>query len=531
MINIPTYTKDKINFLFIIGLIHFTLSLPVFAQEQSDSAKYIRSIQIHRENVFPDSLEKNSFIYGLANDLHVVTKENVVRNELLFKEGDSLDQDITAETERNLRQLDFLDENRIRIDTVAIDSVDIHIYTQDQWSTVVSYIVESGGGYTQLGGSIEEVNFLGLGKMLYAEGIHESDVGWAWSFLYDDPQLFGSRWKSYAGFSTGPLLNSIKASIYRPYISIDTRWAGGFGGYYWDETQRLFHKGIEISRLKYKTEGAYINVSRAFGKRYRRRSIEIGFDYQKREFKPIEGQTTTPLPDDELIMATSLTGSLENIKYVKTKQINRFRRTEDLKMGWVADVTVTRVGFPVAKGEKRWEVDLEYRHAFQLFKSHFLFSYIGYQTQFFKNTIGRFMLRYYAKIFPMQTWAFNMQWKVADELEESRQFLLGGNSGLRGFRAREFSGDKKFVMNLENRIFTSINLFTLSFGGVVFFDAGHVWKRTQRINLKQINYSVGFGLRIGFTKGAGAPVMRIDFGYPLSEKRGLGISFGVGQVF
>ena len=73
-------------------------------------------------------MENNSFIYGLANDLHVVTKENVVRNELLFKEGDSLDQDITAETERNLRQLDFLDENRIRIDTVAIDSVDIHIY-------------------------------------------------------------------------------------------------------------------------------------------------------------------------------------------------------------------------------------------------------------------------------------------------------------------------------------------------------------------------------------------------------------------
>ncbi len=225
--------------------------------------------------MFPDSLENQSPLFNIANDLHVVTKESVIRTELLFKEGDSLDNDIIEETERNLRNLDFLGDNKIHIDTLSRDSVDIHIYTKDQWSTIVSYVLESGGGLTRIGGNFEEVNFLGLGKKLFAQGVNESDVGWTWTLSYGDPQLFGTRWRANTRLNAGPLIKSVTLDFSRPYISLDTRWAGGFGGYYLDETQRLFEEGKEVSRIKYQTEGAYVYLSRAFGERFRKKRIQF----------------------------------------------------------------------------------------------------------------------------------------------------------------------------------------------------------------------------------------------------------------
>ncbi len=531
MTNSRTNLLNRCSYLMFYITVIMGLTLPGFGQSIQDSTRYIRKIHIHRQNIFPDSLKSKDLVYRLANDLHVVTKESVIRNELLFEEGDSLDNDIKEETERNLRDLDFLGDNKILIDTLYSDSVDIHVYTKDQWSTVVSYVLESGGGLTKIGGNFEEVNFLGLGKNLFIQGVNESDVGWTWTTSYGDPQLFGTRWKGNARLNAGPLIKSVTVDFARPYISLDTRWAGGFGGYYLDETQRLFEQGAEVSRITYQTEGAYAYISRAFGERFRKKRIQLSYNYQNRDFSPIEGQTTTPLPDDELLHSTSLGASVENIGFAKGQKIDKFYRTEDFRMGWVASGSVTRTGFPVPRGIKRWELGLQYRYNFHFLKKHFLFSTVGYQTQFYNNTITSFLFKYYFRMLPWQTWAFNMNWSLARNLEESSQFLLGGDTNLRGFNAREFSGDKKFVMNLESRLFSSVDILTLALGGVIFFDVGHVWKRGQEIDMNLLNYSVGFGLRIGITKAPGSPVMRIDFGYPLSDNRGIGFSFGFGQVF
>jgi len=271
-----------------------SLTFPGFGQSESEPAKYIRNIHIHPENVFPDSIEHESPLYSIANGLHVVTKESVIRNELLFEEGDSLDYDIKEETERNLRDLDFLGDNKILVDSLDSDSVDIHVYTKDQWSTVVSYVLESGGGLTQIGGNFEEVNFLGLGKKLFLQAVNESDVGWTWTTSYGDPQLFGSRWKAGARLLAGPLIKSISVSVNRPYISLDAQWAGGFSGFYVDEIQRLFEGGEEVSRINYRTEGGGAYISRAFGERYRKKRLSIAYNYQKREFSPMGDLTTTP---------------------------------------------------------------------------------------------------------------------------------------------------------------------------------------------------------------------------------------------
>ncbi len=91
--------------------------------------------------------------------------------------------------------------------------------------------------------------------------------------------------------------------------------------------------------------------------------------------------------------------------------------------------------------------------------------------------------------------------------------------------------DKRILINIEDRIFTSIDILTVALGGVLFADAGNVWAKGQSINLADLNYSVGFGLRLGYTKSPDSRVGRIDFAWGLSGGGGFGIVVGVDQIF
>jgi len=60
------------------------------AQPARDSAGIVRAIQIRRYDIFEPS-EATSFLPRLANGLHFVTREGVVRRELLFRSGQPYD--------------------------------------------------------------------------------------------------------------------------------------------------------------------------------------------------------------------------------------------------------------------------------------------------------------------------------------------------------------------------------------------------------------------------------------------------------
>jgi len=70
------------------------------------------------------------------------------------------------------------------------------------------------------------------------------------------------------------------------------------------------------------------------------------------------------------------------------------------------------------------------------------------------------------------------------------QPILGGSDDLRGYRPFRFSDRNSFVMNAEYRweIFSGLD-------GAVFVDAGKVFPRRGLLNFRELETSVGFGLR------------------------------------
>ena len=497
---------------------------------RAETGPWIRNVVINRNNVFSPENSPLSGTEKLANKFHVVTGEVTIKRELLFNAGDALDMELIAETERNLRDISFLNHAEIAIEPASPDSVDVVVTVHDQWSFVPVAVLTSGGGLTRLGFGIEEANLLGRGKFLWGYGVYENDVGTTWSGGYDDPQLFGSQLKSGFALANGPLIKSGSAYFEKPFKSSDTPWSWGGWGYLGEETERLFDAGQEVSRFETKTDEASIYTARSFGKRYQKWRFTLDYNYLFETHHSIPGQTTLPLADDELVHATTLEVSREKHFFVEVQRMNKFGRIEDLTLGNHSSLAIGRTGFPFPKGVKRWQIYADHSHYFQLSPGQLLFLTVGFTTKVEKDTIFSFGTRWY-HFLDWQTIALNVKGNFSNDLDKSRQFVLGGDSGLRGYPARQFTGDKLLKMNLETRVFPSLEVLTVALGGVVFVDAGNVWDRDESVDFKDLNAAAGAGLRLGFTRTPSAPVSRIDVGWPINRSGGPVLTLGVDQQF
>jgi outer membrane translocation and assembly module TamA len=124
----------------------------------------------------------------------------------------------------------------------------------------------------------------------------------------------------------------------------------------------------------------------------------------------------------------------------------------------------------------------------------------------------------------------------------SKRLFLGGATSIRGWGRYEVSplgssglpigGDSMFAFSEELRVVRG------KLGGVLFLDAGNVWSRSDGINLSDLRYAVGPGLRYQTPVGP----IRFDIGYQLNPIDGLLVNglpqtrrfrlhFSIGQAF
>jgi outer membrane protein assembly complex protein YaeT len=129
------------------------------------------------------------------------------------------------------------------------------------------------------------------------------------------------------------------------------------------------------------------------------------------------------------------------------------------------------------------------------------------------------------------------------EVPFSRKYFLGGAASIRGWGRYEVSplsgsglpigGNSLLAFSTELRA-----VLRGAFGGVVFLDGGNVWSDEWSINLGDLRYAAGAGLRYQTPVGP----IRFDFGYQLNPIPGLVVSgdpeprrwrihFSIGQAF
>ncbi|MFT7297729.1 MAG: hypothetical protein ACI9WO_000529 [Sphingobacteriales bacterium] len=134
--------------------------------------KVVRSIKIVGLDVFGLKTVKatnpyKKTFFKIGDGLHVKTQRVVIRNMILFKNGDVLDPLAIGESERLLRSAAFIYDAKIlasETDSFSADSIDITVIVRDRWSigAALSYNPLNLKGRVKL----QELNFLGLGHAI-----------------------------------------------------------------------------------------------------------------------------------------------------------------------------------------------------------------------------------------------------------------------------------------------------------------------------------------------------------------------------
>ena len=210
----------------------------------------IGQVRFHRRDIFDTTIpEENKLLFRAANWLHVQTREDTVRAQLLFKPGDPYDPRLLRESERILRSSSYLRGAYIRPVAYADGRVDLEVVTEDVWTLTPEVTFNHKGGSSSSGFGLEDSNLLGMGNQLgvaYKRGVDRS----ATTLSYRDRQVAGSWWDlstTYADTSDG---RNMGFGLERPFYALDTRWAAGVKWRDEDRVDSLYDGGEVVRQFK-----------------------------------------------------------------------------------------------------------------------------------------------------------------------------------------------------------------------------------------------------------------------------------------
>lgn len=115
---------------------------------------------------------KNNFGTRVANKLHQNTTKKTLQNNLFFEEGETLYPLLLADNERHLREIAFIRDARIIVDTILNnkDSVDIIIITKDVFS-IGGNIDVSNAERAEV--EVRDENISGRGMKITLSGLYD----------------------------------------------------------------------------------------------------------------------------------------------------------------------------------------------------------------------------------------------------------------------------------------------------------------------------------------------------------------------
>ena len=224
----------------------------------------IGEILIDNQDIFDlNDPEENSQLYRLANKVHVNTRPAVIRQQLLFRTGETFSGRVLAESERILRGNTYIQEATISPVHVEGGVVNLQVETVDVWTLNVAASFARKGGENSAGFGFKEANLLGTGILIgagYKAGVDRDSI----RVTFRDQQL-GTSWIGlsaiYALHSDG---YTRMLRVDRPFFSFESKRAGGIFLLDDDRVESLYDQGDAVSDYRrrtrsYKAYGGWSN--------------------------------------------------------------------------------------------------------------------------------------------------------------------------------------------------------------------------------------------------------------------------------
>jgi hypothetical protein len=501
--------------------------IPSFAELEAAGA-VIGEVRIDNRNIFDLADEKeNGILYRAANALHIQTRASVIRRQLLFKPGERVSVRLIEETERLMRS------NRIFYDVSIVPVgyrdgvVDIEVRTRDTWTLEPGVSASRAGGVNKTGWSVRDTNALGTGVLIGANRSTDADRS---TTLYrvSLPHAFDG-WTaidySHSRLSDG---QSNAMSIARPFYALDTRWAAGFSTSTDTRIDSLFSNGAKVAQFRHSQESAeaFGGWSAGLVNQWTHR-YSVGLSYQKDTYneEPDLPAPVPPLqiPPDQTLVSPFFRYELVRDNYEKVKNRDLIERPEYFAMGTQSSIQLGRSLTGLGSTQNLWLYSASASDGFRLPSNRVLLGSASVSGQTGYAPLDRQLasgsIRFYGHP-DSRTLAFaSLSGDTLRDPTSSSQLVLGGDTGLRGYPRNYQTGDRRMLLNVEERVYTDWYPFRLiRVGAAAFYDRGRAWGGPgESPSSAGWLSNVGFGLRFLSTRSAFGNVVHVDFAFPLNR--------------
>lgn len=465
---------------------------------------------------------ENRALFRLANRLHIDTRESTLRADLLFRSGDLYSRRLLEETERNLRQRDYLREPQVRPVRYHDGLVDIEVFTHDVWTLQVGPSYSRSGGTNESSIDLEDANFLGRGKKIslsFGSNVDRNVASVAWS----DPHVFGSHWQDEFRWTDASDGHVYSAAVWRPFYALNVRRSYGLATVDSAATDTRYRLGDSYDdyRHKHREYRAFVGWSTGLVSGITRRTT-LGWRFSDDDFQPSPGGSTlAPLPADRRLSYPYLQLDLIRDDFRTIRNFDLIDRTEDLHFGLSGGATVGWAGTALGADRDAAIVAIGANYGEQL----------GQRQQLFLTLIGNgrleqrrghdmrasFTAAWYLRTSPRTLLHAKTTIAGGDNLDLDHYYQLGGDNGLRGYPLRYQQGTGMALIKLEQRLYTDWSLWRLfDIGAAAFIDAGRTWG-SNPLGAPQLGWlrDVGIGLRLGNSRSSLGNVIHVDLAAPL----------------
>ena len=508
--------------VLLFGIVALSASAEESPAEVPAGAE-IGSITIIRDNVFdPNDPKESGAFYQFFNRFHIVTREHIVRQQLLFAEGESFDSRLLEESERILRQNRYLYDASITARADDDGKAHVTVRTRDIWTITPALSISRKGGENKTIFGLEEGNLLGLGQRVRVLRIDDVDRT-STTFEYSDRQI-GKSWTGVrllaSDNSDG---NSYFLSVIKPFHALDARWSAGGWALGDDRETSLYSLGDEIAEYRHERQSytAWGGLSSGLRNGWARR-WSAGFVYDDNEFSGVANPMLPQvIPADRKLVYPYLGFELVEDNFEKTSNSDQIERSEDFYMG-------TRLNASLGWSDKSFGADRDAliytataQKGFGSMQTHALLTSLNvrgrHESGETANATSTLNLRYYWRQSEKRLFFALLEGTAGHNLDLDNPVQIGGDSGLRGYPLRYQSGDGRVLFTVEQRYFTDWYPFHLfRVGGAIFFDAGRTFgdNPVAGPNLGWLR-DVGIGLRFAPTRLGANRVFHLDLAFPL----------------
>ncbi len=502
--------------------------------------------RLHRIHVVNlEVFSEDAGVLQHLNALHRSTREYITAREVLLRPGDVWDEEIVRETAREL--LDpFLTQLVVvlPVESEFPDTVDLLVVTRDVWSLRTNSEFENQAGrFTKLLLAASENNFLGHRKRVaFVFDMEQGDF--SLGPLYEDPNLAGSRarltlWprllynretRDFEGTQSWALMEY-------PLWALDREWAGKLEAIHKDSVVRVFQGAdvatydnpatpqVEQVPIEYRMFDGLLatEVTRATGEKVKYH-FTLGHELAIR--RPIlvpdldvdddlaQAFIRDELPRNELTSAAVFRQRLFTPRYVTYRDLEQYDLPEYQQIG--PDVTIelalgaralgSDVNFLRYKVSASWLFDFDGETYLRL---KWLASGRHDGDEVVDNEVGFDLFGATPPLWGAVRVIAHAALSRQVDVEDNKDFIIGGDSGLRGYEVGAFRGSSFALGNLEVRT-DHRKLWFMRVGGIAFWDLGHAAATLDDLVLHN---DVGIGLRV-LAPQTGESIYRFDWAIP-----------------